>query len=267
VLAARCGLAAGVAAEVQQHAAGGVRQTVAAKEPIGGGHGGISARSAAAAMRAENAAQAAGTTVDMAGAFAGSAMGANEEAQAQMALQQTTMMRDEAKAMLPSIQHQAYALARHAAEAQVNKLKLESDEYFRTLMAEFEALAVPQKDPNAESIAKATEPYYNAESMLTGMVESYNLQATQTLAEARNLVGKARSLATTAQYEQATGLGYVAQQHMVEAHQTIVRANNKRGLAYRVRQLADNVNSAIPSYQQAAEMAATHAFATFTPPT
>lgn len=230
-----------------------------ASKPPGAGPGPLASRAAAAGLRAENAASATKMNLEMAGGGGGG--GSNAEAQVKQALQQTTALRDEARALLPAVEQQAYAVARAAAEAKVSQLNMEANEYFELLKANFKLKTIPAEDPKMTAVAQASQPYYEAEATLKAMVQNYNDQAKVALANAHTLEGSAQALAKQAQVEQAEGKAYWAQQHMLEAHQTIARASNTRGLALRIRRMADAVNNAIPQYQQASEMATAHATA------
>jgi len=221
-----------------------------------------SQRAQAAALRAEAAATGAEHAATPVSAPLERLGGDTLEDQAVSSLKEATILTIKAKGLLAPVEQRAYAAARAVAEGKVRRMKTEAKKYFDALMAEFNALSTPQADPTDEAIAKATQPYYEAEMKLQAMVESYNQKATETLAEARSLAGEARAMATRATYEQATGETETAQKHMIQAHQTIETAENKRKLAKRVRKLAENVNSAIPAYQQATHMATYHAFET-----
>merc|ERR1719473_2008551 len=71
------------------------------------------------------------------------------------------------------------------------------------------------------------------------------------------------SLAYQATREQAYGNAEMAQRHMMQAHGLLGQAKVKKELALRIRKLVESLNTSIPSYQQAAENAATHALAVF----
>lgn len=222
-------------------------------------------RARAAALRAEAAATSAEQAVPKAEGAAGSPTsfgGKSAEDQAKASLTEALKFSIKAKGLLAPVEQRAYAAARAHAEAQVRRMEEEAKKYFAALMAEFNALAKPQVDANEEAVAKATEPYYNAELKLQGLVASYTKKADDMLAQARSLAGQAQTMATKATYEQANGDAENAQKHMIEAHRKIQVAAGRRKLAKRVRQLAENVNSAIPAYQQATQMAAHHAFET-----
>jgi len=214
-------------------------------------------RAKAAALRAEAAAMGAEHSAPLA-----ADAGASPEDQAAASLKDTILWQVKAQGLLGPVEARAYAAARAAAEAKVRRMDTEAKKYFEALMAEFNALSSPQTDANEAAVAQATQPYYEAEMRLRALVESYNKKATETLDQARTLAGQARAMATKATYEQANGDAENAQKHMIQAHQTIENAEKKRGLAKRVRQLAENVNDAIPAYQQATQMAAHHAFQT-----
>lgn len=185
------------------------------------------------------------------------------EAQAQASLTEALSWQKKAETLINGVQARAYFSAKNVAQAESDKYFAEAATYYNQLVATENAKADDDGDARSQAAAKAAEPYVKVQLRAAAMVEAYNKQATDTLNLARNIVGQAVSIAYTAQREQAYGNGVMAQRHMMQAHQLIGAAKVKKELAMRIRQLVESINTSIPSYQQAAQNAATHALAVF----
>lgn len=110
----------------------------------------------------------------------------------------------------------------------------------------------------------AAKPYIDTELHVTEMVLRYNTKATETVTAAQSMVNQAFTLAREANYEQAAGNAEMAQRKMIQAHMLVSNANLQEATAKNLRKLAESLNSSIPAYTRAAQMAAIHVQATFT---
>lgn len=210
-----------------------------------------SAKSASAAVRARGAADAA--TLN--------AIGSNvalpaAEAKTNSALQQLVNLRQQAKALFVPVEQQAYAVARERALVEVGQLKAEAAAYGRKLQAEFDASLSPRVDPLQVAVAKATQPYVETERAMAAWVDRYRMQANELLGQVRSLVSQANAFTQQAAQEQASHATAPAKKHRLLARTAADAAMSKRRLARRIRRLADDVNNAIPKYEQAREMVA-----------
>merc|ERR1740121_381554 len=140
---------------------------------------------------------------------------------------------------------------------------MEAQAYYSSLETEFNNLAHPTVDPKTQALLNAARPYYDAEMRLQALVKHYNDEAVNAVMQAQRLAGSARRMATKAVHEQQGFQPMMAERHMLQAHSAIISAEERRGLARNIKQLAENMNAAVPGYQQATQMAIDHTLATF----
>jgi len=189
---------------------------------------------------------------------------AASEAAAQVSLKQALASEAQVKAILAQVDAEAYKSAQISASKEVSKLEAEAKNYYKSLLAKFRALADPGPPTAAQAAAKAAQPYIDVELRVGALVQYYNEKAITTITAAQATAMQAKSIAMTAQAEQAAGVVDMAQRHMMQAHMLVGAANLKKQEAFKIRKLAETLNMSIPSYQRAAQMAAAHALATFT---
>lgn len=179
--------------------------------------------------------------------------------EAEESLQDAIAYNKKAMALLPRVEAQAYGAGRAAASKEAQHVEREAQNYFQALLSNFNDLKVPKIDPKREAIIKAAQPYEDGTDMLKKLVRHYGKQFKVASSQARKLGTMAKSLATKAGQEQSAGQTDKAQQQMMQAHETAEVANEQRREALNVRYLAEQLNAAIPMYDQAKDMAALHA--------
>merc|ERR1719213_1483136 len=157
----------------------------------------------------------------------------------------------------------AYDAAKASVEAKVKVLEAEAAAYWKELLEKLAAMANAPKDAAAEAAAKAAEPYFKLQLRVADIVAHYNLQAGTLIETAKQQVALAFKLANEANYEQANGGSEMALRKMIQAHGLVDDANLKEGQAKKIYKLAQSLNSSIPAYMNAAQMAAIHVLATF----
>lgn len=184
------------------------------------------------------------------------------EAKAEENLKKAKETKKKVQEAIKGAEEKAYAAARGAAEAQVATLEQEGSAYMQSLMQELKALGNPVADPVGEALAKAQQPYMDLENRAKLMVTQYMEQSDEMVAKARGLVGTAMSKARQAQFEQASGFTAEAQRDIMQAHATIGVANEAKRRAENLHHLAEQINLAVPSYNQATQMAMDHTMAT-----
>lgn len=184
------------------------------------------------------------------------------EQQANISLQAALGAELDARSLEDGIAKRAYAVAKAGADKRVGKLEAEAKTYFQDLVKDLTEIPPPVYGPQ-QAAAKAAKPYVDVQLRVTALVASYNEKATQCIVDAQNLVVTAFGIANHATLEQAAGDGVMAQRYMIQAHNCIGAANLKKDEAKKIRILVENLNSSIPSYQKAAQMAVEHALATF----
>jgi len=188
---------------------------------------------------------------------------AAEEAKAAEDLRKAREVKKKVEAVVAGEEQRAYVAARTAAEQEVQKLEGEGASYFNTLLQQLRLLNQPQPDLKAEALAKAQQPFIDLETRAQQMVKDYIEQSDKMVGQARSLVGQAMATAQRAQLEQARGFTGVAQQHMMQAHMIVPVADEARRRATNLHTLAEEINAAIPRYQQAGQMASAYTWATF----
>lgn len=169
----------------------------------------------------------------------------------------------EVKEMVNETYALAYDSAHAAAEAKVKVLEAEAAAYWKELLAKLAAMANAPKDAAAEAAAKAAEPYFKLQLRTAEIVAHYNLEASTLIATAKQMVALSFKLANEANYEQANGGAEMALRKMMQAHTLVNDANLKKDQAKKIYKLAQSLNASIPSYMNAAQMAAIHVLATF----
>lgn len=185
------------------------------------------------------------------------------ESAAKASLQQALAYEQKVKAILQTVDANSYQAAKAAALKEVSKLDVEAKKYYQSLVGKFKALALPGPPTAAQTAAKAAQPYMDVELRVGALVQYYNEKAMDSIKQAQSAAMQAKSIALTAQTEQASGNVEMAQRHMMQAHMLVGVSSMKKQEALKIRKLAENLNMSIPSYQQAAQQAAAHALATF----
>lgn len=185
------------------------------------------------------------------------------ETAAEASLQQALAYEEKVKGILQTVDANSYEAAKVAARKEVSKLEVEAKKYYQSLVGKFKALALPGPPTAAQTAAKAAQPYMDVELRVGALVQYYNEKAMDSIKQAQSAAMQAKSIALTAQTEQSAGNVEMAQRHMMQAHMLMGVASMKKEEALKIRKLAENLNMSIPSYQRAAQQAATHALATF----
>jgi predicted component of type VI protein secretion system len=175
-------------------------------------------------------------------------------AQAEGALNAALATYRQAQSMGDAVDAKAYAVGRVAAEAEVGKLETEANLYYDSLLTELSAHLAPSA--RAAEAAAAARPDLETVAQAQAMVTACNNMASQAIMQAKALQTQALTLATKAQWEQSVGQAWPAQQDMMQAHQLIFQANNKKAGGMKFRQFAESVNTLIPSYDTSAHFKA-----------
>eukprot|EP00927_Polykrikos_kofoidii_P076743 TRINITY_DN73782_c0_g1_i1.p1 TRINITY_DN73782_c0_g1~~TRINITY_DN73782_c0_g1_i1.p1 ORF type:complete len:269 (-),score=33.82 TRINITY_DN73782_c0_g1_i1:124-930(-) len=183
------------------------------------------------------------------------------EAQAEAALRLAQSEHTEALHLRSTVGKQAYAVARAAAQQEVNVLINQAGAYYDSVLADLTARMQP--DPNSLLAAEAARPHLESIAEASALVAKCNSLAAQAIVEAQAMQEQAVALARQAQVEQSTGNTVLAKTHIFQAHGLLWQAKNRRAAGVKFRKFAEQVNTVIPGYQMAADQAVNG----FRPPT
>jgi len=161
-----------------------------------------------------------------------------------------------AQAVVDGTYQKSYDSAYAAGTAKINELKAGGAAYYDELLAAFKAKATPVVNKKVQAAIAAGMPYFQLQLQVGGVVATYMLKVSETIAGAKACVKLAFRMASSANIDQELGNGEMAYRKMIYAHSLIGKANNLELAAKGVYKLAREISATIPSYQQAQQNAA-----------
>lgn len=179
------------------------------------------------------------------------------EAQAEAAYQKAMLYHQKAEQLASTVEEQAYNTARIAAQWEVSQLQTEAEKYYEGLMTQLTKHLQPSPDDAAA--ADAARPHLMEVAKAQGMVAACNNLAAQAIMQASNMQNQAVQMSMQAQAYQAQGFTAQAQMLWNQAHLMLHNASQRKAAGMKFRKFAENINTLVPSYQTAAEVAATNA--------
>lgn len=179
------------------------------------------------------------------------------EAQALVSYKTALKWHTKAEELAKTVEEQAYQTAHVAAQSEVTVLQTEAEKYYEGLMSQLTAHLQPTGADAAA--ANAARPHLEEVAKAQGMVIACNNMAAQAVLEANNMQNQAVGLAMQAQAYQASGFTMQASALWNQAYSTLHNAAQRKASGMKFRTFAENINTLVPSYQTAAEIAATNA--------
>eukprot|EP00413_Alexandrium_margalefii_P044373 CAMPEP_0204597708 /NCGR_PEP_ID=MMETSP0661-20131031/53944_1 /ASSEMBLY_ACC=CAM_ASM_000606 /TAXON_ID=109239 /ORGANISM="Alexandrium margalefi, Strain AMGDE01CS-322" /LENGTH=281 /DNA_ID=CAMNT_0051608405 /DNA_START=11 /DNA_END=856 /DNA_ORIENTATION=- len=205
---------------------------------------------AAASLAAGQAAEAAR------GLDAVAAEGAPAVAAANASLQRAIAAHDKAKTLINGVEQRAYVAAKRAAEEVARRVEKQAVEDYDSAVTVSRGPSKSKSRLRAKAAAKAAKPYNEAGDRIQAMVDHYSGQVQDWVEEAQILAGRAAAATKAAGVAQAQRDPLLAGQEMAKARGFEASAGDRRARALKLRRVVESLHSYIPSYRQAAEMAA-----------